>query len=247
LRESRGAAGAIVALLLAGKDSVEAEQLAALRAAGHEALADGAREVAPLVRELGPAFALPLIELALPAVKAAGAEEGNKLLAAMSAVLGADRRVSLRAFIVLTLVKARLEATGKASTVKYRTLAEVGEHALRLLALVAHSGRKPGAEPERDAEADRAFRAGTEVLSMANAPLPAKATLTLDGVAASLEKLKLLAPMPKGLLIQACFATVTSDGTIRLVEAELMRTIGAVLDCPLPPLLETIDPLTLAA
>jgi len=29
--------------------------------------------------------------------------------------------------------------------------------------------------------------------------------------------------------------------------AELMRLVGAVLDCPLPPLLETVDPTTLAA
>jgi Zn-dependent protease with chaperone function len=247
LRESRGAAGAIVALLLAGNDSVEAEQLVALRAAGHEALADAAREVAPLVRKLGPAFSLPLIELALPAVKAAGADEGSRLVAGLSSVIHADRRVSLREFIVRTLVKARLEATGKASPVKFRALAEVRDDALQLLALVAHSGRKPGAEPERDAEVDQAFRAGAEVLSMAGALPPAKTSLTLDGVAAALEKLKLLAPMPKGLLIQACFAAITADGTIRLVEAELMRTIGAVLDCPLPPLLETIDPFTLAA
>ena len=247
LRDPAGAASAIVALRLAGKDSVEADQLAALRANGHEKLAELTKELAPLVRTLGPAFVLPLIELALPAVKAAGAEEGSRLIAALQAVLDADRRVSLRAFIVLTLVRARLEATGKAPPVKYRALVEIRDDALQLLALVAHSGRKPGAEPERDAEVDQAFRAGAEVLSMANAPLPAKATLTLDGVAASLEKLKLLAPMPKGLLIQACFAAVTADGTIRLVEAELMRVIGAVLDCPLPPLLETIDPLTLAA
>jgi hypothetical protein len=247
LRESLGAAGAIVALLLAGDDSVEAEQLAALRAAGHETLAEGARKLAPLVRKLGPAFALPLIELALPAVKAAGVDEGNRLVAALSAVIAADRRVSMREFIVLSLVKARLEATGKASPAKYRTLAEVGQDALRLLALIAHSGRKPGAEPERDAEVDRAFRAGAEILSMTGAPSPEKASLTPESVAASLDKLKCVAPMPKGILIKACFATVTADGTIRLVEAELMRTIGAVLDCPLPPLLETIDPFTLAA
>ena len=43
------------------------------------------------------------------------------------------------------------------------------------------------------------------------------------------------------------FAVVTNDGTIRVMEAELMRMVGAVLDCPLPPLLETVDPATLAA
>jgi hypothetical protein len=38
------------------------------------------------------------------------------------------------------------------------------------------------------------------------------------------------------------FAAVTADGTIRIMEAELMRMVGAVLDCPLPALLDHIEP-----
>ena len=65
--------------------------------------------------------------------------------------------------------------------------------------------------------------------------------------AAALEGLKNLAPMQKAVLIKGLFAVVSADGTIRVVEAELMRLVGAVLDCPLPPLLESVDPATLAA
>jgi len=39
---------------------------------------------------------------------------------------------------------------------------------------------------------------------------------------------------------------VSADGTIRVIEAELMRLVGAVLDCPLPPLIDAIDPTALA-
>ena len=53
--------------------------------------------------------------------------------------------------------------------------------------------------------------------------------------------------MQKAILVKGLFAAVSADGTIRVVEAELMRLVGAVLDCPLPPLLESIDPATLAA
>jgi hypothetical protein len=38
------------------------------------------------------------------------------------------------------------------------------------------------------------------------------------------------------LLVKGLFAAVTHDGTIRVSEAGLMRLVGAVLDCPLPPL-----------
>ena len=62
-----------------------------------------------------------------------------------------------------------------------------------------------------------------------------------------LDKLRDLAPLPKAILMRGLFATVTADGTIRIIEAALMRMMGAVLDCPLPPLLEDLDPESLAA
>jgi len=63
----------------------------------------------------------------------------------------------------------------------------------------------------------------------------------------ALESLKGLAPMQKAVFVKGLFAAVTHDGTILVMEAELMRMVGAVLDCPLPPLLESIDPATLVA
>ena len=75
----------------------------------------------------------------------------------------------------------------------------------------------------------------------------AERQLTLETAAEALQQLKNLAPMQKAILVKGLFATVTADGSIRVVEAELMRLVGAVLDCPLPPLLETVDPATLAA
>ncbi len=72
-------------------------------------------------------------------------------------------------------------------------------------------------------------------------------TLDLTKVQGALDALRALAPLEKALLIKGLFATVTADGTIRVVEAEAMRMVGAVLDCPLPPLLSEIDPATLAA
>jgi hypothetical protein len=76
---------------------------------------------------------------------------------------------------------------------------------------------------------------------------PLAGALTLEKAAASLDALNTLAPMQKAILVKGLFATVTADGTIRVVEAELMRLVGAVLNCPLPPLLESVDPATLAA
>ena len=89
------------------------------------------------------------------------------------------------------------------------------------------------------------MRAGASQMGLPEAQ--ATGTLTLEAAAEALEMLKSLAPMQKAVLVKGLFAAVTHDGSIRVMEAELMRMVGAVLDCPLPPLLETVDPATLAA
>jgi len=82
---------------------------------------------------------------------------------------------------------------------------------------------------------------------MGIAEAAAESALRLEIAAAALDRLKSLAPMQKAILVKGLFAAVSADGTIRVMEAELMRLVGAVLDCPLPPLLESVDPATLAA
>jgi hypothetical protein len=46
--------------------------------------------------------------------------------------------------------------------------------------------------------------------------------------------------MEKGVLVKGLFAAATVDGTIGVAEAGLLRLMGAVLDCPLPPLLDSL-------
>ena len=72
----------------------------------------------PLLAHLGRGFDLTLIDLSLPAIKA-GTDEGKRqLVAALEAVIHADRRVSLHEFVVLTLVKTQLIPPAKPGAVK---------------------------------------------------------------------------------------------------------------------------------
>src|SRR6185503_18024711 len=120
VREADGARAAIVSLLFAPKEDVMGGQLAALKAAGLESLAVGAAAAAPLTRGLGLGFHLPLIDLALPAIKAAPEMARKELLAGIEAVINADRRVSLHEFVVLSLVRHQLAAPAKPPLVRAR-------------------------------------------------------------------------------------------------------------------------------
>jgi Zn-dependent protease with chaperone function len=251
MQTADGARAAIVALLLAPKPDVMRSQLDAVRQLpgdGMAAFADEVEAVWPMTRRLGPAFHLPVVDLALPAVKAAPATSHQGLIAALEAVIHADRRVSLHEFVVLTLVRSQLAPIGKAvggGSRRFSDQVAVCLLVLSLVSLVAHAGTRQDATGKRGEEVEKAMRAGTKEMGIAEAPVAT--ALTLELAATALESLKALAPMQKALLVKGLFAATTVDGSIRVMEAELMRLVGAVLDCPLPPLLDTIDPATLAA
>jgi Zn-dependent protease with chaperone function len=245
LRDAQGASFALVALLLAPKEEVSKLQRDALAAKGMGALAEGARGIEPMTRRLGPAFHMPVVDLALPAVKQAPENARRELVAALETVIHADRRVSLHEFAVLTLVRSQLAAKERPGAAGNRRLVELQGPAQLVLSLVAHAGTRQDATGPRGEALQAAMRAGLAAMGLPDAP--AVGALTLEKAAAALDALKGLAPMQKAILVKGLFATVSADGTIRVVEAELMRLVGAVLDCPLPPLLETVDPATLAA
>src|SRR5205814_292558 len=68
LREPDGARAAIIALLLAPKEEVMLAQLEALKSASLTALAERAATAAVYTRNLGPAYHLPVVDRALPAI-----------------------------------------------------------------------------------------------------------------------------------------------------------------------------------
>ncbi len=244
LRDADGARAATIALLLAPEDEVMRGQLQAMQAVGLGAIAERAAAAASLTRGLGPAYHLALVDLALPALKSAPDEVKKGLLAGLEAVINADRRVSLHEFVVLTLVRSQLAAKEKPPAAG-RKLAELQAEVGIVLSLIAHAGTRADASGARADALRAAMRAGAKEMGLPQ--LEPAAALTLDAASAALGSLKQLAPLQKALLVKGLFAAVLADGTIRVAEAELMRLVGAVLDCPLPPMLDEIDPESLAA
>jgi Zn-dependent protease with chaperone function len=245
LRSTEGALAALVALLLAPKEEVKREQLEALKGVAAQAQIERAGALAAMMKGLGPAFRLPLVDLALPAARMASVADKQALVKALEAVIQADRRVSLHEFVVLTLVREQLVRKAK-SEIGAKRIAELKREALTLLSLLAHAGVRADATGDRGQQLRAALTAAARETGLGDAQ-GAPAEISLEAAAKALETLKSLAPLQKAVLIKGLFAAVTVDGTIRIAEAELMRLVGAVLDCPLPPLLDEIDPATLAA
>jgi Zn-dependent protease with chaperone function len=179
-------------------------------------------------------YMLTLADLAVPAIKEQRQNARDAFLADFTAVVEADRRVTLREFVLLTLLRQRLrEGAGQPIRSQYRKIEEVAADAHLVLSLVALD--------------KAAFEKGAAVLKLGwQAPI-ARETLTTAKVSESLERIRHLSPFAKPGILKACFEAAAADGVLRLAEGELVRMVAATLDCPVPPLLAAQDPQAAAA
>ena len=237
LADVEGAQQVVFALAIAGDDASRAAKLGELRARR------GAEEVAAVEQayadtsRLDRGYALPLLSLALPTLKALPQPRRDALVADVAKVVEADRKVTLAEFVLATILRQQLrEGVGKPIPTRYRTLGEVDGDLRTVLSLVAHAAL---------ADTAQAYAKGAEYLSLdVREPVP-PAELSTGRVSEALERLRLLAPLAKPRVIKACLDVAGADGVITLAQAELTRMVAATLDCPLPPVLATLDPASL--
>jgi hypothetical protein len=184
---------------------------------------------------LHPMLRLPLAALAFPVLRLRPRPELDTLLDTVHAVVHADGQVSLFEYCLGRLLQTQIrESLDPARYARYgrRRLPDLRSEMATLLCVVAQAGS------DDPAEAQRAYLAGIQRLLPADhLPYLPRADLVaaLDPV---WEPLDALDPLAKQALIEAITATIGLDNRITVAESELLRTICAVLHCPLPPMLE---------
>jgi Zn-dependent protease with chaperone function len=234
-RDPRTVLPLVFGLLLSAQQEVEVNQHAALVARYGQALADAARREGQTLATLHPMLRLPLAEVAFPALRHRPGPEQDAVMEAVQALIQADGRLSASEYCLSRLLHAELyEAAHRRppwGKRRYPLSASRSAAALLLATLAAVGHREPAA-------AEQAFHAGAAGLfprqRLPYAP-PAQGVSALDAAWAPLDGLN---PADKALLVRAMVAVVGHDGQVTVAELELLRTICALLHCPLPPLAE---------
>ncbi|HVC10336.1 MAG TPA: M48 family metallopeptidase [Burkholderiales bacterium] len=232
-----GAAQVVCALALESDADARAKESALLGQRRGTAFAQAMLAAYAQTSALGRAHALPLLALAMPALRQLKQPERDALLADYEALIEADHRVTLHEFVLATLLRQSLrEDAGRPIPMRYRSVDEIAADAHVVLSVVAYAAGGDTAQ---------AFDKGAAALGLnLRAPLPA-AELSTPRVAESLERLRLLAPLAKPRILKACVEAAGADGSFRVADVELVRAVAATLDCPLPPVIEALDPASL--
>jgi Zn-dependent protease with chaperone function len=229
VRTEPGAEAAVFALLLGEGDLRDAQLAVIGERTGAEIAAQTGR-FADALKPLGERMRLPVLTLALPTLRQLPQPDREKLLERIKALIDADGRVTLREFVLLTLCRSQLGARRNPG-VKYRDIDAVRAESEIVLSLLAHAGKGGMA----------AFDRGMAALGGTGGVLRAPSELNVTIVENALNELALLAPLKKPILVKACAAVAMADDKLMVAEAELLRAICAVLDSPLPPILETLE------
>lgn len=240
MREPQAACALMYALLLSQHEEAHLSDVLNTYASSHAGLA---KYLAASISSLPAAARMPLIDMAMPALKQLSAEEKQLLLKNVERLIAADRRISLAEFVVQTLLVRRLNAhAGRAIAVKFARLAELKNECALLLSLtsfVAASSFPSAAQTLTDGVSSGFLRgaAACPELGLDASDLKAAPSIRFSEVQAALDRCNQLAPLSKPALIKALLAGMCPPGKeeLPLLAADLLRAICAALEAPMPP------------
>lgn len=228
----------VLSLLLNDEPEVREQQLALIALHYDEGTRETARVYAEALPGLHPMQYLPLAAMAFPTLRRRPRPQIATFMRVLRQLIDADRRVTLREYCLARLVDAQITAALDPPAAMPAGRARLGaltRELSDLLAILARYGN------DDEAAARRAYVGGLhEALPQAAIPYapPVDWAAALDRALPALDR---LAPTGKELVVRAMTRAIGSDGKVSVTEAELLRTVCAVLRCPLPPLLQAPD------
>jgi uncharacterized tellurite resistance protein B-like protein len=222
----------VLASLLGAEAQVRASQLDAIEAElGAGARADLAAAAA-VTTTLHPLQRLPALQGLFPVLRRLPREQRIALTRLIATLAAADRSVDMYEFCLGRLVfNALLDELEARAPHGNAGLATSFRHLGVLFSVLAAHGASD------DATARAAFDAGVQPLLPLRQPEFALPPDWQRPLWSALTQLEQLQPIAKRQLIEALSRTIAHDGLLTVAEAELLQTVCAVLQCPLPPLL----------
>jgi len=228
LSDTTGAQVLVLGLLIEQEQAIAARQEAIVAEAFGPDASKQVEAIRDAAAKMPPGWRLPLVDLAMPALRRLPAAARDRLLTLARRLIAADARVTLPEFLLYTVLEARLgAATQPARAGRYVPLRDLAAEVRLVLSLLA-AVRMPEAPA-------RAYQAGASLLEGIEAEPVGREALGLDKVSAAFHRLNLLAPLVKPQFIKACVAVAFVDGSTNWRAASCLRTLCAALDCPLPP------------
>ncbi|MEO0475710.1 MAG: M48 family metallopeptidase [Planctomycetota bacterium] len=222
----------IYAILLDHDAKVRAKQLEHLAKHADPVITELTKQLAK--HDLPKEARLPLIDLAVPALREMPADIYERFKGTVDELVRADGRVDLFEWVLQRLLVRHLDlhfAHQPDPRVQYYNLKGLATPCRTVLSALAHIGQREASE------AEGAFDTGAGELGIGALQLQDRKSVRLKEVGTALDQLVLASAREKQKLIRACALTISADGEVSRGEGELMRAVADSLAVPMPPLL----------
>ncbi|GAC06230.1 M48 family metalloprotease [Paraglaciecola chathamensis] len=233
-RDPYGARAVIYALLLDKEEEVQHRQLRHLHEYADPEVAVLTRKLLPEMENLEVEFRLPLLDIAIPALKQLSMPQYQIFRDNMDALIDMDFKLALQEWTLRKILLIHLDAQFFKHT--RRPQGSVESKQLKpeialLLSVLAYAGQ------QEQGASEQAFISAVKVLDIGELSLVSENAIKLADLDVALQKLEKLKPLAKPKLLHACAACIMRDQKIDPLEVELLRAFADVLACPLPPLI----------
>jgi len=233
VHEPYGARAVIFALLLDQEPAIRAVQMQALAGTTTPDIVTLTDQLAPIVNKLDARVRLPLVDMSLPALRAMAKSQYVEFSTAFQKLVQADQRLGLFEWTLHRVLLRHLRPQfdeAAAPRIAYYGLQRLAHPCSVLLSTLAYAGN----ELE---EARLAFDQADNHLPGVQLQLLPSGECGLGQLDEALNQLAQVAARHRERLIDACAAAICADAEVKIREAELLRGISDMLNCPMPPLL----------
>ena len=230
-REPHGARAVVYSILLDKGQAVLARQLKQLHDHADPEVYALTLSLMPRMDDLDIKFRLPLIDIAIPALKQLSLHQYKSFRGNLIALIEMDSRVDLLEWSLQKILFRHLDGQFfKPAPMKarYSDPGRLKKEIELVLSVMARAGAQDQSEVEG------AFGASVQALESSGLALLAKDQIRIADLDRALGKLDQLKPLAKYRLLKACVASIWHDQRATAVEVELFRVFAAVLDCPVP-------------
>lgn len=174
---------------------------------------------------------LSLIDLSMPSLKQLSRVQYRAFISVLGHLILVDEEISLFEWCLFKILRYNLDDRPD-RRMKSHALKSLHKECEVLLSVLAFAGQ----QEEQAAEA--AFMAAKEFLEL-NMGMQYRHKLGANtgSLEKALDKLNNLKPLEKPKLLKAMVRCINADGKVTAEESELLRAVGSLLDCPIPPLL----------
>lgn len=227
VRQIEGAEAFVFAMALSDESSIRQQQLSMVVEQHGRTLAERTEQDFAQINNMPLEERLPLIELAVPALKSLSKANAHGMLATLDQLVAADTQVSLYEWCLLQMVqryvRAEFEPNKRVPKVNIRKQSDA-EYTLSVLAFYGH-------EDERNALA--AFAAASESFGRSLKPF-ARQAFSFGDLSDALDRIDQWSVTEKERMVQAWVACAQHDGEINVIERKLLTTLSACIGEPLP-------------